>query len=128
MPTKNVYDRGRISTIQFDFGPKNIGAANGMSAKIPRGATLLRVTLLTVTAFNSATTTTATVGDGTTTFVAAQDVKTTGAETVANVPKFYPDGGTLSATLAETGAAATAGRAVLVAEYAQLGQGDQIQG
>ena len=125
--TTNVYDRGKILTIAADLGPANSGAGNGITAKLPRGAVLLRLTLLTVTAFNS-TTNTATVSDGTTTFANAVDIASTGAETVAGVPKFYPDGGTLQATLASTGAAPTAGRVVLVAEYTQLGLGSEIQG
>lgn len=125
--TTNVYDRGKVQTIVADLGPANSGAGNGISAKLPRGSVLLRLTLLTVTAFNS-TTNTATVSDGTTTFVNAVDTQSTGSETVANAPKFYPDGGTLSATLASTGTAPTAGRAVLVAEYVQIGVGGTIQG
>lgn len=125
--TTNIYDRGKAQTIVADLGPANSGAGNGITAKLPRGSVLLRITLLTVTAFNS-TTNTATVSDGTTTFANAVDIASAGSETVANVPKFYPDGGTLSATLASTGTAPTAGRTVLVAEYVQLGTGGTIQG
>lgn len=126
--TTNVYDRGKILVIQAAVGPANMGAGNGFSAKLPRGATLLRVTALTATAFNSETTATLTVSDGTTTFVNAVDIKSTGSETVANAPKHYPDGGTINVTAAQTGAGATAGLTVVVAEYVQLGQGSEIQG
>ena len=104
-----------------DLGISNIGASNTVTVRLPQAALLTSIQLLTVTAFNSETTATATVSDGTTTFVNAVDIKSTGSETVANVPKFYPTGGTLTVTLAETGAAATAGRAIFVANYVQLG-------
>lgn len=106
------------------MGIANIGAANGYEFAVRPGTLVLRVGLQTVTAFNSATTTTATVGDGTTTFVSAVDIKTTGAETSANAPKYYPTGGTISVTLAETGAAATAGAAIAFVEYIILGNGN----
>lgn len=47
---------------------------------------------------------------------------------VANTPKFYPDGGELAITLAETGTPATTGRALVVARYVQMGDGEDIYG
>lgn len=120
MATTNVIDRTFSYVATTDLTIADIGASNTTTIKLPPGAVLLRATLLTVTAFNSATTTTATVSDGTTTFVSGVDIKTTGSEVVSNVPAFYVSGGTLTITLAETGATATAGRAVFVCEYAIL--------
>lgn len=124
----NKYGRQAARFIMVDLGVANIGAENGVTAKLPQGALLLTMGLQTVEAFNSGTTATATVGDGTTTFVNAVDVKTTGAETAAGTPKFYPQGGTLTWSLAETGTAGTAGRAIGYASYIQLGVGDEVYG
>ena len=70
---------------------------------------------------------TATITDGTTALVSAVDVKTTGIETVAVAQKFYADGGTITFSLAETGATATAGRAIAYVSYIQLGNECSIQ-
>lgn len=116
--------------VVVDLGVEDIGAsaANKKIVKLPQGAILTSLALLTVTAFNSGTTTTATIGDGTTTFANAVDVKSTGSETVTGVPKFYPAGGTLEFTLAQTGTAATTGRALAVVDYVITGGGDEIYG
>lgn len=105
-----------------DCGIGNIGAGNEQIIKLPVNALLLNLFVDTVTAFNSATTDTLTAGDGTTTFASAVDIKSVGRETVANVGKFYPSGGTLTIALAETGATATAGRAFVTAEYVVIGR------
>lgn len=106
------------------MGIANIGADVGYDISVRPGTLVLRVGIQTTTAFNSATTTTATITDGTTVFASAVDVKTTGAETVTNAPKYYPTGGTISVNLAETGAAATAGAAIAFVEYIILGNGN----
>lgn len=127
MSTK-IVARQMVRSVVADLGPANIGAGNGFTARLPQGAILARLIALTVTAFDSATTTTLTVTDGTTVFVNAQDVQSTGSETVANAPKYYPSGGELQFNLAETGAAATEGRVLVVAEYYAVGNGDEVYG
>lgn len=121
----NQSNRTKAVVAEYMLGIAEIGAANAVTFTIPRGATLLRATALTVTAFNTggAGTATLTVADGTTTFANAVDIKSTGAETVANVPKHYADGGVITATIAETIAttSATAGKVHLVLEYVQTG-------
>ncbi len=124
MAVLNLIDRQNAKIALADLGITRIGASNTLTIGIPVGALLLRLAVQTETAFNSATTTTLTVGDGTTTFASAVDIKTTGAETVSNTPKFYASGGTLTITLAETGATATAGRAFVIAEYVVVGNGE----
>lgn len=126
--TTNRYQRQVPQYIMVDLGIENIGADNGYTAKLPQGALLLGTGLQTVTAFDSGTTATGTITDGTTTFVNGVDVKSTGAETASNTPKFYPQGGTLQFNLAETGTTATAGRAIGYAWYIQLGVGDTTYG
>lgn len=124
----NQFNRQHSRHIVVDLGPGNMGTGNGVTAKLPQGTLLKSVTALGVTAFNSETTATLTVGDGTTTYVNAQSIATTGSKTVANVPKFYPTGGTLTISLAQTGNAATAGRAIVEIEYLQLDVNDEVYG
>lgn len=121
--TTKILDRTYPIGQAAEMGIANMGAGNGVSFAIPMGAIVLRVVALTTTAFDSETTATITVGDGTTTFVNAQDVKTTGSETSAGAPKLYPTGGTITATLAETGAAATTGAVYVFVEYVRPGNG-----
>lgn len=123
MTTKQI-DRQYSKVAVADLGIAQMGTGNGITIAVPAGALVLRVLLQTITAFDSVTTATGTVTDGTTSYVTAQDVKTTGAETSAGAPKFYPTGGTITASLAETGAAATVGRALAVVEYVIVGNGD----
>lgn len=122
-----VYERQAPEFAVCDLRIANIGTGNGYTINVPPGAIVTSVGLITDTAFNSATTTTATISDGTTTFVSAQDVKTTGIETVAVAAKFYPNGGTITVSLAETGATATAGRAVAYVGMVCLGRGGTIR-
>lgn len=103
-------------------GIANIGAGNGLSIQLPVNALLLDLTVDGVTAFNAGTTATLTVSDGTTTFASGVDMTSTGRKTVSNLGKFYPSGGTLAVTLAETGTAATAGSAFVCAKYVIAGR------
>lgn len=106
----------------------NMGAGNGFDFNIPAGSLLLRAGIITTVAFNSVTTATGTVTDGTTVFVNAQDLKSAaGFETAAVVGKYYPTGGTISVNMAETGGAATAGEAVAFVEYIRLGSQSENQ-
>jgi len=120
MSTKQI-DRAYRKVIIADLGVANMGTGNGVEAAVPPNALVLSVGLLGVTAFDSETTATGSIGDGTTTFVNAQDVKTTGAKTVAVSSKYYPAGGTITFSLAETGDAATVGRAIGTVEYVIVG-------
>lgn len=125
--TKQI-DRQNPKSAIADLGIANIGAGNGVTIVVPAGAFVTEVRLQTVVAFDTASTGTATgtVTDGTTSFVTAQDVKTAGAETSAGAPKFYPTGGTITVSLAETvvTTAATVGRVLAVVEYLIVGNGD----
>lgn len=125
--TTNFSDRQTVLSAVAEVGPRNMGAGNGVDISLPAGAVLLRLIVLTTTAFDSATTATLTVSDGTTTFANAVDIKTAGSETVANVPKYYPTGGKLSVTLAQTGGDATAGQAFVVPEYVVTGRWSENQ-
>lgn len=129
----NKFQRQYPRFIQVDLGVGNIGAGNEVTARVPQGAQVVFAGLQGVDAFNNVGTgvVTATISDGTTNYVNAQDVKTTGAKTVANLGKFYPQGGEISFSLAETvvgGTAATDGRAVGYVGYLQLDVGDEVYG
>ena len=122
MTVKNIIDRQLVKSGSAVLGIAQIGAGNEVTFGLRPGTHLLRVMVHTVTAFDG-TTNTATVGDGTTVFANAVDVKTTGSETVANAPKYYPSGGTLTVSLAQTGTA-TVGEVVVVYEYLLRDNGD----
>lgn len=128
MPVITVNERQYPLNAVADLGVAQIGAGNEVRINLPPNALLTGLAVQTVTAFNAATTNTLTVADGTTTFVNAVDVKTVGAETVANLAAFYPSGGTLTISMAQTGTAATAGRAIAVATYQILGRVNEVQG
>lgn len=122
--TTNFIERQHSYIAVVDLSIANIGTGNGVNVALPNGAIVVRIVAQTITAFNSETTTTLSVDDGTTVFVNAVDAQSTGSETVANTPKFYASGGTMAITMAETGAAATAGRALVTVEYVQVGHSD----
>jgi hypothetical protein len=129
------YERQPVLAIVQELTVENIGAENSVTAKVPMGAMVVGVDLLGVTAFNTGGTTptaTATIGDGTTTFVNAQSVASTGDKTVAVERKFYPAGGEITFSLAEGAASglvpATEGSAIAVVQYVQLGRSDEILG
>lgn len=119
----NAFARQAPNYVVVDLGPEHMGAGNGFTAKLPPESLIVGAGIITATAFNSATTATGTITDGTTAFVSAQDIKTTGIETVAVAQKFLPDGGTIQFNLEQTGAAATAGRAIGYVAYVQPGTG-----
>lgn len=102
-----------------DLGVANMGAGNGISVLLPAGAQMVNIAAHVVTPFNSATTATVSASDGTTTFISAEDAKAAALTNVTvDVPKkFFPSGGTVTFSLAETGATATAGRIVGWVEY-----------
>lgn len=132
---QNIFDRQKVKSILVRLGPSDI-AGGGFSAKIPVGAWVTNIVGLKNTAFNTAGTTptvTLTVGDGTTTFINAQTLASTGAVTVATTAKWYPSGGTITGTITEGVASgsvttATAGDALVRIEYVQQGEGGSIEG
>lgn len=126
MARKTQYNHqfGRGAVVYLD--KSNIGAGNEVDIFLPNGALLEQADFVTVTAFNSATTATATITDGTTVFVNGVDIKSIGKETSANAPKYYPNGGKLTISLAETGATASAGEAIVKVAYTIVNAGDMV--
>src|SRR5579859_8161080 len=100
------------------LGIANIGAGNGVNFPINPNDVLESLDIDVTTAFNSGTTATLTVSDGTTTFANAVDITTTGRKTVSGLGKVYTSSATLSVTLAQTGTAATTGAAVVSPSFA----------
>ena len=123
--TTKVSARQKILVALVELGIANIGAGNGYEIKLPVGALLLDAGVFTDTAFDG-TTNTATISDGTTTFVNAVDLASTGAETVTIVPKRYPTGGTITASGTVTGSP-TAGLAAVVLEYIVENRANEAQ-
>lgn len=103
------------------FTKANLGA-NGFTFDLPAGAFLLGNGAHVVTAFDSATTATITATDGTTTLINAQSIKAAALTdvTVAEPTKYYPSGGTITVTIAETGTTATVGEVVYWLSYIVL--------
>lgn len=126
MATKKNIERQWALKAFATVGPANMGSGNGVTMQLPPGALLLGIEVFGTVAFDSGTTATLTVGDGTTTFANAVSVLTVGTKTVTNVPKYYPTGGTLTVSLAQTGSDATAGEAVVVPDYVIRDRGNEI--
>ena len=114
-------DAGPIS-----LGIANLGTGNGVTITLPPKSYLKSISGTIVTAFNSGTTATATVSDGTTTFVNAGSIAATGQLTVANLPKYYPSGGTITVSAAQTGTNATTGQLIVTASYTILGRANEV--
>lgn len=125
--TTKIKNRQRAQHVIQALDKSNIGTGNGYSFYIPPGGFLDDINVNVGTAFDSATTTTVTATDGTTTFINGVTVKSTGDVTVAVKRKYFPSGGTITVSLAETGTTATTGAAVLTARVLNTGRADEFQ-
>ena len=125
MANKKIIDRQWPLSALAVIKPANVGAGLGFDVVVPPGALVTTVRVQTVTAFNG-TTPTATVTDGTTVFANAVDISTIGAETVANAPKYYPNGGTISINAANAGGTTNAGLAFASIDYIVVDRGNEI--
>ena len=109
------------------LGIANLGAGNGVTITLPPKTYLKTINGTIVTAFNSTTTGTATISDGTTTFVNAGSILATGQLTVTNAPKYYPNGGTITVSAAQTGTAATVGTLIVTLSYTIVGRATEVE-
>lgn len=123
----NAFLRQEAMYITVPLTIANIGTGNGYTAVLPAGAQIVNIRADISTAFNSATTTTLSLSDGTTTFISAEDAKTAGPVTVDVAGKYYPTGGTLTVSMAETGATATEGKGCVSIGYTVVGTGCYVQ-
>jgi len=110
------------------------GTSDSFTITIPPNGLLDTLTVDTTTAFNTGggtPVTTMTISDGTTTFANAVDITSAGRETVANIGKFYPNGGTLTVTITASAASAyaapTAGESIVAAGYLVVGRANEVQ-
>lgn len=128
--TISVAERQNGQVVIIDNNMANAGSgANIYTVKVPPGTYMLATIVDTITAFNAVSTNTITISDGTNTIVSAESVASTGRETVdIAAGLFYPNGATLTVTFAETGTAATAGRALVVFHYAVVGRSNENYG
>lgn len=124
MTTNNMSRQTKLVASNL-MGVDNIGAGNGVSFNLPNGAQLAGIGFHPSVAFNG-TTNTVTAGDGTTTFISAEDAKVTTAVATDSTSKYYPSGGTITFTLAETGST-TAGSGVAWIEYFVLDRWSENQ-
>jgi hypothetical protein len=111
-----------------DLGIANLGTGNGVEVYVPPGA-LATIAAHVVTAFDS-TTATVSASDGTTTFISAEDAKAAALTNVTvDVPrKFFPNGGTITFTMAQTGDDQTVGRILGTVEYVIVNRSNEVQG
>lgn len=116
MATKNDTRQYPLTALTV-VTPENMGDGNEITVAIPGGALVTVDAALCTTAFNSGTTATLTVADGTTTFVNAQSIATTGAKTIAVSQKYYPTPATITVSAAQTGDDATVGEALVSISY-----------
>lgn len=97
------------------------------AATVPPGAIVVGGQLVIGTAFNSATSDTIAVGDGTITYLAATSVAATGATALTGISGVYASSDTIDLTWDGTGAAPTAGTGYLVVEYVRTDRSCEIQ-
>lgn len=137
MGITNQFNRQSKQEIVVVLTPATVGSDNAVTAKLPMGALITNVELHTVEAFDTSgadSTITGTITDGTTTFVNAQDLKSTGKETVAVAFKHLPQGGTLTFSIAEAATVpanlvpAKNGKAIAVVSYVIEGAGCSVYG
>lgn len=127
MAVTKIYARQHVLAAVAPFTIANVGAGNEITIALPPGAQVVGVLICTTTAFNGGTTDTMTVTDGTNVFANTSDnVGTTGIETAAPVGTcYYPNGGTVTISIATVGAAATTGAGNVVIQYVDLDRQDE---
>jgi hypothetical protein len=132
--SKNLIDRQAPLVALVSLGPDDI-AGGGATINLPRGTLLASLTAWKQTAFNTGGTTpsiTIKAVDSAATLISDEVLTGTGAVTVDTPTKFYPNGDTITVTIAESAASglvhATAGQVIVQAQYVQLGNGGQIRG
>lgn len=108
-------------------GIAQIGSGNEVVFKVPPGGYVDSVDFQVITAFDGTGTVTATLTDGTTVFINAQTVKSTGAVTAAVSQKFYPNGGTLTLSIADQNSNSANGQLVGFVNYKSIYRADEVQ-
>ena len=122
-------DSGRqdvlVAVQAFDYS-EMVDATAVPAVNVPPGAIVVGGQLVITTAFNSATSDTIAVGDGTNTYLAATSVAATGATALSGgLPYSVSD--TVDLTWDGTGAVPSAGAGYLVLEYVIDGRACEVQ-
>lgn len=127
---RNAFNRQNAQEVVEAITPADAGKT--VKAKLPMGALVLAITVFAVEGFNPGGTdaaATLTVADSDTTFANAVDLTSAGDKTVANVPKYYPQGGAIDASLTTAGdTPATAGAVIVRIQYVIRGAGETVYG
>lgn len=126
---KQTIIKGRQHSLQafIDAGIAQIGTGNEVIVNIPPGGFVKNVSGWVPTAFDGTGTVTASLGDGTTTFINAQTVKATGVLTIAVVNKWYPSGGQLKFSIADQNSNSANGSVFAFVDYVNRFRQDEVQ-
>jgi hypothetical protein len=103
----------------------SIGAGNEIITKLPPGAWVTNVVSNVTTAFDGSGTVTATLTDGTTVFINAITAKATGALATAVTNKYFPNGGTLTFSIADQNSNSTVGQVLIDVQYKVVGRANE---
>ena len=130
MSTTSAFARGKVKTAVAMIDKSHNGSSNAITIKLPQASCLLRMTPVSVTAFDGTGTVTITATDGTTAFLNAVNVKdAVGFETASTAPpKRFPAGGTISVYITDQNSNSTAGAAEVIFEYVELHEGSEVYG
>jgi len=122
----NQTERQSTLVALLELTSANLGAGNEVTCNLPVDAFVIDVVPYVSVGFNG-TSPTINVTDGTTAFVSNEAAATSNALLATDSKvKFYPSGGTITASLAGTGV--TTGRGVIAVQYVRLGRSHEIQG
>jgi hypothetical protein len=114
------------------FTIANIGAGNEITVALPPGASLTGGTIVVTTAFNAATNNTLTVTDGVAISNTLDNLEAIGIIVMTLpsgvAPRYYPNGGTITLSIATVGAAATAGAGFVTLTYIDVDRQDERYG
>lgn len=108
-------------------GIAQIGTGNEVVFKVPPGAYVDNVDFQVITAFDGTGAVTGNLTDGTTVFIAAQTLKAIGAVTAAVLKKYYPNGGTLTLSIADANSNSANGQLVGFVNYKSIYRADEVQ-
>jgi len=115
-------------TAKADFAFGDLTDATAVPAiDVPGGAIVTGGQLVITTAFDSATSDTIAIGDGTNVYLAATDVSATGTTLFTKGGPKYSAPDTVDVTWDGTGTAPTAGAGYIIVEYILDGRSNEVQ-
>lgn len=128
----NMQNRGRqyrLTALQdIDFQDLVNGSASGIKVSLPTNSIVVGGALIVETAWNSATTATLALAlQGGATLLTATNIKATGITNLTTPIATNYTGADVTLTLAETGAAATQGKAKVLIDYIVVDKVAEVQ-